>query len=242
MTHELIQKLSTAAAEPYRPSGRFAYYFALGKLRGDPVFTALLERGLIPDNSSILDLGCGQALLDSWLMAAEKFSNTGLWPKHWPMAPRLKTFVGIELRRNQVQNARMLEQNGRTTILEGDISEMEYGKADVVLMLDVLHYIHYTAQVRVLAKVRKAISPSGFLLMRIGDAAAGLPFHVSKTVDQLMILARGQGHCHLYCRSLEEWLTLLNDHGFAVETMPMSQGTPFANLLIVARLDNTPTL
>ena len=34
------------ASAPYRPSGRFAWHFARGKLNRDPVFTALFERGL----------------------------------------------------------------------------------------------------------------------------------------------------------------------------------------------------
>ena len=47
------------ASEPYRGAGAFAYNFARGKLRGDPVFRALLERGLLLGRSRILDLGCG---------------------------------------------------------------------------------------------------------------------------------------------------------------------------------------
>ena len=34
------------ASEPYRNAGLFAYKFARGKLRGDPVFRALLERAV----------------------------------------------------------------------------------------------------------------------------------------------------------------------------------------------------
>ena len=47
------------ASRPYRGAGRFAYNFARGKLRADPVFRALLERGLLQGRTRILDLGCG---------------------------------------------------------------------------------------------------------------------------------------------------------------------------------------
>ena len=55
------------ASEPYRGAGAFAYNFARGKLRSDPVFCALLERGLLLGRGHILDLGCGQGLLAAWL-------------------------------------------------------------------------------------------------------------------------------------------------------------------------------
>ena len=42
------------------------------KLRFDPVFIALLRRGLFPDEGTLLDLGCGQGLLLSLLLAARE--------------------------------------------------------------------------------------------------------------------------------------------------------------------------
>ena len=41
----LIPALLDAACEPYRSAGRFAYHFARGKLRADPVYRAILELG-----------------------------------------------------------------------------------------------------------------------------------------------------------------------------------------------------
>jgi 2-polyprenyl-3-methyl-5-hydroxy-6-metoxy-1,4-benzoquinol methylase len=64
--------LLDAACEPYRNAGRFAYYFARGKLRGDPVYRAILESGLLLGRARVLDLGCGQGLLAAWLRAAER--------------------------------------------------------------------------------------------------------------------------------------------------------------------------
>ena len=39
----------------------------------------------------------------------------------------------------------------------------------------------------------------------------------------------------LYCRPLDDWCALLRAHGFAVRTQAMSAGTPFANVLLIAR-------
>ena len=40
-----------------------------GKLRGDPVYAALLAQGLLAGRARVLDLGCGQGLLAAWLLA-----------------------------------------------------------------------------------------------------------------------------------------------------------------------------
>jgi len=39
----------------------------------------------------------------------------------------------------------------------------------------------------------------------------------------------------IYCRSVPEWRALLQDVGFESEAMPMSAGTPFANVMLIAR-------
>ena len=75
-----VAALLDAASEPYRSAGRFAYYFARGKLRTDPVYRAILELGLLRGRTRVLDLGCGQGLLTAWLRAAEHCYQRGIWP------------------------------------------------------------------------------------------------------------------------------------------------------------------
>jgi hypothetical protein len=38
----------------------------------------------------------------------------------------------------------------------------------------------------------------------------------------------------VYCRSVPEWQRLLASMGFQVEATPMSAGTPFANMMLIA--------
>jgi len=47
---------------------------------------------------------------------------------------------------------------------------------------------------------------------------------------------RGHRLGTLYCRPLSAWLDALDKLGFVVEAQSMSEGTPFANVLLVARL------
>jgi hypothetical protein len=80
----------------------------------------------------------------------------------------------------------------------------------------------------------------------VGDAAAGLPFRLSNWVDMIVTFARGNRLSRLYCRPLRAWQQALTGLGFEVQTIPLHAGTPFANVLLVARLpavaatSNTP--
>lgn len=221
------------ASEPYRTAGAFAYNFARGKLRGDPVFRALLERGLLLGRGHILDLGCGQGLLAAWLKAAVHCYESGSWPQGWPPAPKPRSTRGIELMLRDVARARAA-LGPECEISQGDIRSADFGTTDAVVILDVLHYIGREEQLQVLKRVRAALPARGLLLLRIGDAEGGLRFRYSQWVDKLVMLFRGHATVATYCRSADQWRALLTECGFDVQATPMSQGTRFANVLMIA--------
>lgn len=240
MTKQFLEKLIDTATEPYRSAGRFAWHFARGKLGGDPVFAGLLEHGLLPRGAHIVDIGCGQGLLASWLLSAQSLQEKGLWPANWPGAPKPASIHGIELMPRDVERARRaLGNSARFTV--GDMCRADFGKADAVVILDVLHYVNYAAQDDVLRRVRDALAPGGTLILRVGDAAAGLPFQMSVWVDRVVTFVRGHRNSRMYCRPLAEWQASLAALGFSVDTLPMNKGTPFANILLVARLGQNAT-
>lgn len=238
MTDPFLPALLDAATEAYRPAGRFAYHFARGKLGGDPIFRNLLSQGLIPRNARILDLGCGQAVFASWLLAARRLYERGQWPHDWPEAPRIAQLRGIELMARDVARANdaLCGRHPEVEIAQGDIRDTLFARADLVTILDVLHYLDYPEQERVLTRVRDALSPRGRLVTRVGDAAAGWRFHVSQFVDRCVTFVRGHRLPRMYCRPLGDWIALLERLGFRVRTQPMSAGTPFANVMLVAEL------
>lgn len=240
MSTQFIRQLIDHAATPYRSAGRFAWHLARGKLGGDPVFAGLLERGLIPSRARVLDIGCGHGLLASWLLSAKALHEAGNWPAQWPAAPDTTSVHGIELRRRDVDRAqRALSAqvtNGRASFQVADMCRADFGTVDAVVILDVLHYVSITAQDDVLRRVRDALAPGGRLILRVGDAAGGLAFHCSVWVDHVVTFIRGHRNRRLYCRPLTDWRAVLLALGFEVETIPMNQGTPFANILLVASL------
>jgi cyclopropane fatty-acyl-phospholipid synthase-like methyltransferase len=227
----LHASLLDRASVPYRGAGLFAYKFARGKLSGDPVFRAMLERGLLLGRGHILDLGCGQGLLASWLRAALLCYENGNWPQGWPPAPAPRSTRGIELMVRDVKRARAA-LGPACEISQGDIRSAEFGTTDAVVILDVLHYMTKDDQLQVLKRVRAALPVRGLLLLRIGDADGGLRFRYSQWVDKLVMLLRGHSVA-THCRSIAQWHELLHECGFEVQTTPMSEGTRFANVLLI---------
>ena len=181
----------------------------------------------------ILDLGCGQGLLAAWLKAAVHCYESGRWPQGWPPAPKPRSTRGIELMIRDVERARAA-LGPECEISQGDIRSAEFGTTDAVVILDVLHYIGRQEQLQVLRRVRAALPASGLLLLRIGDAEGGLRFRYSQWVDKLVMLFRGHATVATHCRSADQWRKLLCECGFEVQATPMSQGTRFANVLMIA--------
>jgi cyclopropane fatty-acyl-phospholipid synthase-like methyltransferase len=197
------------------------------------VFRALLQRGLLLGRGHILDLGCGQGLLAAWLKAALLCYESGSWPQDWPPAPQPRSTRGIELMIRDVERARTA-LGSDCEILQGDIRSAEFGTTDAVVILDVLHYISQEEQLQVLKRVRAALPARGLLLLRIADADGGLRFRCSQWIDKLVMLFRGHATVATHCRSAGQWRNLLRECGFEVQAAPMSQGTPFANVLLIA--------
>ena len=238
MTANFMPALLDLASQPFLASGRFAYHYARGKLGGDCIFRELLKRGIFPPQGHFLDLGCGQGSLFAWLLAARRLYEKGQWPADWPAAPQPLSLRGIELMQNDVDRAALAfaAKHPLVRIEQGDMNQVDFGRPDVITILDALHYFDHAQQIRVLQRIHTSLSPGGLFLTRIGDASAGLPFHVSNWVDHVVTFLRGHRLPRLYCRSLGDWQQLLHDIGFDVQSNTMTEGKPFANVMLVCRV------
>ena len=254
-TDQAWQQLHRAASAPYRHAGRFAWHFARGKLGRDPVFRGLLERGDLRAGGHVVDIGCGQGLLASLLQACHGAAARHEWPASWPAAPIARAYTGIELMPRDVARAQAAlaapVKGGATgpptaahftaQFVCANLCEAALPPCDVVVILDVLHYVDHAAQADVLRRVRAALAgpahaatQPGRLLLRVGDADSRRGFVISQWVDRAVTALRGHRLPPTGGRPLAGWIELLQGLGFAVRSVPMSRGTPFANVLLVA--------
>ena len=229
-----VRLLLDAATRPYLGAGQYAWHFARGKLRHDPVYFSLLRRGLLPDRGSLLDLGCGQGVLLSLIKAAKEQYRAGLWPRDWPAPPLNLGLRGIELSAGQAQAARHV-LGGSVQVDQRDLRDFDFPPCSAIVMLDVLLYLGEAEQGRVIEKATEALEPGGLLLLREADADAGFAFEVTKWSERIAGAVRGEFGQRLHYRSAVQWIAELVGRGFEIGAEPMSDGTPFANVLFVAR-------
>ena len=222
--HGLIEE----TARRYLESGMFHWEFVRGKLRHDPVYLRLLQRGLLPEEGRLLDLGCGRGILLSLLVTARDRH-----PEGWPPPSRLE-LVGIETSLKAATAARNA-LGAQADIRVADLADAPLPSARAALLLDVLHYLPAAAQEDLLARVAAALEPGGVLLVRDADAAAGWRFTATRIQERACALARRHWQQRFHYRGAAQWRRLLEATGFQVEVEPMAEGTPYANVLLVAK-------
>lgn len=218
-------KLVELTVERYRHAGRFVQGFVRGKLHHDPVYRALLELNCLPSHGRLIDLGCGRGILLNLLAANHQINHPG---------NKLPEIQGMELQPKHARIAReSLEHQALITC--SDIRYSELQACQTLILLDVLMYMQRTEQEAVLNQAARALQAGGYLIMREADAAAGLRYWLTIFGERLCALSRGHWRQSYAYRSQQEWQKQLIDRGFEVAIYPMSQSTPFANNLYVAR-------
>ena len=233
------QDLHRVASARYRRCGPFSWHFARGKLKRDPVFRALLAGAAIAPGTRLLDIGCGQALLASLLSACETLAAANRWPSPWGAPPSGVHYTGIE-------------------VMPTDVARAEAGSGGLAIAaaLDLRrHAAHGVRAMRHGGRARRAAlrrrrgtgrragphhagtAARWPLVARVGDPAQSARFWISRWVDHAVTLARGhRDHPRRGVRS-PAGSRRCSAAGSQVRTMPMSQGTPFANVLLVCDLE-----
>jgi SAM-dependent methyltransferase len=220
----MFEQAVERAIERYRKlGGSLAWRFSRGKLRGDPVYRAVLEGPWLARGGGVLDVGCGQGLMLA-LVAEERLA------KGRGEGGRL---VGIELRPGVAAIARRA-LGGQAEIIAADVRTEVLPAAGTILVFDVLHMMPAVDQEAILRGLVASLEPGGTLLLRDADAGAGWRFQAVNLANRMKAFALGYSSKGFYFRTKEDWRALLESHGLSVEIFPMGKGTPYGNVLLAA--------
>jgi uncharacterized protein (DUF2062 family)/trans-aconitate methyltransferase len=227
-------ELLEAAIDRYLASGIFAWEFANGKIKNDPVYVEVLRQGLLPAEGELLDLGCGRGFMLAVLASARELSAKGRWPPGWPPAPARLVLHGIDVRPRIVRSAR--EALGSDAqIEEADVRGVGVRRSDAVLLFDVLQMLPRDAQDALIAHVAGALEPGGILIVREADRAGGWRFRIISLANWLKGVFEGTLLRRFHFRSVAEWTQALEACGFSVRSFSLREHTALANVLIEAR-------
>jgi predicted methyltransferase len=222
-----VEAAMAAAADRYFAESITAWEFARGKLRRDPIYRATLD-GALPGGGTLVDIGCGQGLTLAVLAEARRAARAGAWPGVAP--PMFARMIGIESRPRVAAMARRALGDD-AEVVHAFAPEGLPADASAAVLFDVLHLIEPRTQHALMRAVFARLAPGGVVLVREVDAAAGRGFEAVKFGNRLKNLAVGNWRQTFHFRTQTAWRELFAAGGWQVETRPMGEGTPFANVL-----------
>ncbi|MGH9380383.1 MAG: class I SAM-dependent methyltransferase [Thermoanaerobaculia bacterium] len=201
----------------YRRSTPAAAWFVAGKLRRDPVYRQLAERG--PHPGPIVDLGCGLGHTGLLLAALQPGASV----------------LGLDWDLRKLRRARRAAAGiANVRFARADIRRLAATKAGTVLLLDVLHYHPPAEQDALLAAAAALLTPGGRLWVRDLDTAAGWRATATRAQERLARWMGWHRGATLHFRPAAELVGVLQGIGLHATVQPSWQGTPFGNVLITA--------
>lgn len=205
--------LRLRVARRYR--GRFAQGFVAGKLRGDPVSRAVLDRAVRAPLGRVVDLGCGRGQLGLALLEAGGASSV----------------IGIDWDRHLLADARAAAVGVEAQFREGDLKAAPVPPCDTVLIIDALVQMPAAAQ---LALLRRAAVAERQVLVRTFDPDRRWRSAVGLAQEAGLWLSGKYRRASIRPVAVATLTAVLEEAGFACTVEPCWGWTPLPNVLLVA--------
>ncbi len=160
--------------------------YAKVKVAGDQIYAQLCER--IEPEAKVLDLGAGVGLLG--LVLEER---------------RLDCAVhGIEWDERKVAFAqRLLAPDSPCQVHQGDLLEDPWPAAEVVVLVDVLHYFPEPVQKALLQRIAQHLEPGGILFLRVMNRDAKGRAWITRLLEQSAVVFQWNRAQGIHWRSLQ---------------------------------------
>jgi SAM-dependent methyltransferase len=210
--------LFARVAARYRGCGRFAFYYVSGKLRGDPLTSALLALGAAEDLGEVADLGCGRGQFAALLLEAG-------------LARKIIALEGNPALLEQAHRALQgLRFEGRLQDLTADPMVPQ---VDTVLLLDVLYQLPTEAQAQLLAIA--AYSARRRVVIRTADPEQAGRAWLTRMLELTALRIWPHSGTMVNARPIGWIAAQLAGAGLSVQISPCRAGTPFSNVILTAR-------
>jgi 2-polyprenyl-3-methyl-5-hydroxy-6-metoxy-1,4-benzoquinol methylase/uncharacterized protein (DUF2062 family) len=115
----------------------------------------------------------------------------------------------------------------------GDAREAEFGEADTVLLIDVVHYFKIEEQDAILRRAAAAVRPGGRIVVREADTERGVRSMMTLLEERVFTTLRFNRGERVKFRPAREIEAVLAEAGLVCKTVPAWGKTPFSNVLIV---------
>ena len=238
-TTPVLARLVDKTSRRYATMGIRIWETVRGKLRFDPAYLEILRVGDLRAGAHVVDLGCGRGILLAAIRTAQEMDRQGHWPTEETPIPADLELSGIEVDRSAYKAARRA-LGGEASIIRADLRTADLPPSDVIVCLDVLHYLSPAEQESLIARCASSIRSGGTLFVREAATEKGLRSWMTRWQERASSWARGEWRRTLSYRSEGGWKNLLERHGFEASSDPMWSGTPFSNILIRA-VRSSPT-
>jgi SAM-dependent methyltransferase len=210
--------LLARVAARYCGCGRFARHYVAGKLRHDPLTGSLLALGAAEAFGDVADLGCGRGQFAALLLEA------GL----------ARSVVGLEHSPTSLEQALRALHGLRFTGWPQDLAvDPTVPDADTVLILDVLYQLPTAAQARLLDAAAR--SSRRQVIVRTADPARGIRAWLTQGLELAARRVWPNSGALVNAQPVDWIAARLAGAGLSISIVPCRAGTPFNNVLLIAR-------
>jgi uncharacterized protein (DUF2062 family) len=203
-------------AERYAKGRRSAFYYARGKMLGDPVVRRVFELAMSEPFGEVTDVGSGRGQLAMLLL--ETHGATKVTGFDWDAA--------------KVRDAERAAEGLDASFEACDMRTYPIAPCDTALLVDVLHYLTSEEQDALLVRVARAAKKR--ILVRDLDPDRGLRSFLTRAQEGVTTALRYNRGARVLVRPIACITRVLEAEGFEVEVEPCWEGTPFANVLVIA--------
>jgi 1-acyl-sn-glycerol-3-phosphate acyltransferase len=176
---------------------------------------------LLPKSGHITDIGTGYGYLPYMLSFTSKN----------------RTFTGIDYDRDKILTAtNNISKNERLDFINADVTQVELPESDAFILNDVLHYMPYNEQNKLIQKCILCLKPSGIIIIRDGNVEMQKKHKGTKLSEffsvKLLKFNKAQ-YDKLYFTSKSEILKTVSPYNFEVSIIDETKHT--SNIVYVLK-------